>query len=298
MELAGGATTERVERGDPWLRQVEAASDHWWVEVRDGGGWLAADPAFGGTALGDAVAGRRRVVDEVPDRFVATVDLELSAGGRRLTALRLPVSQIFGRPVQVRLAQSLEEADGEIDAEASESTVEGELASSPEPVPPVETTDPEVRDPLDMAPVLDALPQTVGETVQLELLAGPHWVAALPVATERLDSVRLSVDVEIPPGRHVRATLPFGSDPHGRLSVVVAGGAVGPSMYKPQLRALYATFESLVGVEQMALEAWRQRPDEDSADGADVETSIDTADEPLPAPPRPCAASWTRRKCS
>jgi hypothetical protein len=291
VELAGGGPRDRVERGDPWLRQVEAASDHWWVEVRDGGGWVAADPAFAGTAMGETPAGRRQVMDEVPDRFVATVDLELNAGGRRLTALRLPVAQIFGLPVQVRLARAPDEG-AESDSDEID-RAELESGEGPEPVVDAEAADPPVRDPLDMAPVLEALPAGVGETVQLELLAGTHRVAALPVAAERLDTVRLAVDVEIPPGRHLRATLPFGPDPHGRLAVVVAGGAVRPSMYQPQLQNLYAAFETLVGVEQMALEAWRQRPDEDVSEdtegGSPIEQSAGLFSAPQ-LPPLPGSA--------
>lgn len=265
--LTGESRSESPTRGDPWLRQVEAASDHWWVEVRDSGRWIAADPAFAGTALGDEMARRRETVAEVPDRLVASVRLELTAGGRRLGGLQLPVAELFGTGVQVLLAGAVEKeapspgtndavSDGPLVAELTVDAAGGEASDEV----------PSERDPLDRAPVLEALPKLPPGPIELEIRAAGRVIRALPVGRSRLGQVRLNIDIEIPPGRHVRAVLPFGDDPFGRLSVIVAGGEVRPSAYARQLAELYVGLERLVAVEIEALEAWRVRPRGDPED--------------------------------
>jgi len=270
--LTGETREQRPARGDPWLRQVEAASDHWWVEVREGGRWVAADASFSGTALGDEMARRRETVTEVPARLVAMVRLELTAGGRRLGGLQLPVADVFGTSVQVLLARPVEEvllAEEAVEGATPATDQESMAADASR-----EATDDESleTDPLDPTPVLEALPTLPPGPVELEIRAAGKVIRALPIGRGRLGLVRLDIDIEIPPGRHVRAVLPFGDDPFGRLSVLVAGGAVRPSAYVDRLTGLYAGLEQLVAVEMGALEAWRVRPqgDEDEEETADV----------------------------
>ncbi len=265
--LTGETRNERPTRGDPWLRQVEAASDHWWVEVRDRGRWIAADPAFDGTALGDQMTSRRETATEVPARLVASVRLELTVGGRRLAGLRLPVAELFGTSIQVLLARPLEE---EVPLEQGDEAAE-DVAFDP--------------DPLDPAPILAALPTLPPGPVELEMRVAGRVIRALPVGRGRLGQVRLDIDIEIPPGRHVRAVLPFGDDPFGRLSVTVAGGEIRPSAYAGRLAELYAGLAQLAAVEIRALEAWKVRPRGDQEDEDVAETvGLAIEREPLPAP--------------
>jgi len=280
--LTGETRSERPMRGDPWLRQVEAASDHWWVEVRDGGRWVAADPAFATTALGDEMARRRETTAEVPARLVASARLELTAAGRRLGGLQLPVAELFGTSVQVLLARpAVEEApDPETDGVA-----DGSLAAGQETlVDDAGSEAPPEPDPLDPAPILDALPILPPGPIELEIRAAGRVIRALPVGRGRLGQVRLDIDIEIPPGRHVRAVLPFGDDPFGRLNVIVAGGEVRPSAYAARLADLYAGLAQLAAVEMEALEAWRVRPRGDE-EGEDVAETATFTIGPFPEPP-------------
>jgi hypothetical protein len=257
--LTGEVRTEAPSRGDPWLRRVEIASDHWWVEVRVGGGWVAADPSFPGAALGEAMGRRTEALGAVPARLVATARLEVTVGPRTLARLEVPVPELFGAGVKVRLAgpadaagEGAAEPEIEIDpGNAGRDTTDAGLAGDEPP------------DPLDPAPVEAALPVVDPGPIVLEVVAAGRRVVAAPVPRQRLGDVRVEFDIEVPPGRHVRAVLPFGADPLAQLTIVVSGGEVRQSAYARQLEALYAALRRLVTVEVEALEAWRLRPRED-----------------------------------
>ncbi len=287
--LTGETRDRRPPRGDPWLRQVEAASDHWWIEVRDGGRWVAADPVFVGAALGDEMAPRRDTTSEVPTRLVASARLELTAGGRRLGGLQLPVAELFGTSVQVLLASPVPENE-------AVPPLDEEIAPTPAMAVPSGEGDEEALaevDPLDAKPVLDALPVLPPGPIELEIRAAGRVIRALPVGRGRLGQVRLDIDIEIPPGRHVYAALPFGVDPFARLTVVVAGGEVRSSAYADPLTSLYVGLEQLAAAELVALEAWRARPDDEeevdpngaAADPSDEVAALDTVAAEIPPDP-------------
>jgi len=273
--LTGDNRTESPGRGDPWLRQVETASDHWWVEVRDRGSWRAADPSFSGTTLGDEMVRRADTVDRLPPRLVATVRLELTVGGRQLGVMEVPLPDLFGHSVQVGLAR-LPDPEHE---SALDPLLVGETGQAGDPVegPPAsdldatEAIEAELEaepDPLDRAPI-EAVLQGIPEgPVSLEIRAAGKVVVALPVPRARLGAVRLGVDIEVPPGRHVRAMLPFGADPAAQLTVSIAGGEVRPSVYATQLVELHGALQQLLELEVSALEAWRLRPPGDDAEEA------------------------------
>ena len=278
-ELAGERPAERPTRGDPWLRRVEAASDHWWVEVRDGGSWTPLDTAFRDSVPGNVFGRRGEPVDSVPDRWIATARIELVAGDRRLAGVILPMPDVFGSALHVGLAPPESEANPEAEAGSEEDA--GPLDES------VEATEPEFltpreealaalammeeHDPLDRAPLDALLPGDAAGPVNLEIRAGGRVIPALPVMPEQLGDVRLRLDIEVPPGRHVRAALPFGTDPDAHLTVVLAGGAVRPAAYARQLVDLHAMMSRLLTVEIAALEAWRLRPREEDTDLAAME---------------------------
>ncbi len=280
-QLAGERPGARPARGDPWLRRVEAASDHWWVQVRQGGSWTSLDPAFRDATLGDEFGRRGEAVEEVPSRWVASVRIELVAANRRLAGVVLPMPELFGSAVHVALARPMIE---EVDAEP---TVDPVIESAGLPAAEdLDTTDSDqlvVHDPLDPAPIHEALRDIPPGPVSLEIRAAGRAISALPVAREQLADVRLLLDVEVPPGRHVQATLPFGSDPLGHLTVVLAGGAVRPAAYASQVNDLYSTMDQLLATELTALEAWRLRPREEEADDLESESDVDRT--PAPALP-------------
>jgi hypothetical protein len=96
--------------------------------------------------------------------------------------------------------------------------------------------------------------------------------------------VRVELDIEVPPGRHVRAVLPFGADPLAQVTIVVTGGEVRQSAYATQLEALYVGLRRLVSAEVEALEAWRLRP-RGAADTTQDEAAVG------PAPPTSAPAA-------
>ena len=101
VALVGAPNDSHTGRGDPWLRWIEMAADHWWLEVLQSDRWTAMDPSFAGTAVGQAVAQGAEVIDAPPAFLRATASLRLRLEGATLADLELPLGELIGSSVRV-----------------------------------------------------------------------------------------------------------------------------------------------------------------------------------------------------
>ncbi|HJO05158.1 MAG TPA: transglutaminase domain-containing protein [Acidobacteriota bacterium] len=252
VALVGEPAAVHIGHGDPWLRWIEMAADHWWLEVRRGERWTSMDPSFAGTAVGETVGEEMETVDMLPALLSATAMLRLTLQEATLAALELPLSQLIGSSVRVdRLVEDTPEASDEVDE--GEPLPEDDLAEEPLD----EEAAAEARLTAALADVL--VPVPVGPIV-LRLTAADRVMTTPPIELAVLDRLELQVDVEVPMGSGVHARIPFGADPRASLAIVFASGSMTRAHLRERTAPLFAALSELSSAEIAALEAWTVRP--------------------------------------
>ena len=258
--LVGEPTAAQAGRGDPWLRWIEMASDHWWLEVRQDGRWIPLDPSFAGTAVGQAVGEGGEVVGSLPSSFRAFATLRLQLAQATLAELEVPFAALIGSSVRVeRQIDSGEEAA--LAEEVSEDTGAEDAEVPMDDGLPDEALDADAQ-------AMARLTATLADV----LVPGPVGSMALSLrAAEQIDTtvlldladiarVELEIDVDAPVGSGIHARIPFGADPFARLSVVFASGPMPRAHLQDRVIPLFDALSTLSTAELVALEAWTERP--------------------------------------
>ena len=254
VALVGEPTATHAGRGDPWLRWVEMAADHWWLEVRRDDQWTAMDASFAGTAIGQAIGRRGEPVDESLAVLSAIASLRLQLDEATLAELELPFGELIGSSVRVDRVV-------EIGAGSEELVVAEDTEASPEDASPAEPLDEEAEAEARLAATLaDVLvPAPVG-AVALTLAAAGRTVTTPLIERAELARVELEIDVDVPMGSDIHARIPYGADPSARLAVVFASGAMPRAYLRDRTVPLFDALSELSAAEFAAFEAWMARP--------------------------------------
>ena len=217
--------------GDPLLRWIELAADHWWLEALRDGRWVALDPSFTAARVGETKGHRAAVVERIPTSLTASVVAEVFQGPIQLARLELPAAEVLGRIVELRAALPTDAAASQEALEEGQVSVEA------------------------MARALgDARLPEEPESVSFWLYAGERRAESPVVAVADLDQVLLRVTSRRPlaPDQHVE--MPFGRDAHNRVVVVVGAGSIAGSQLARVVGPLFGALKSLASVEAAAYE--------------------------------------------
>lgn len=235
-----GDQPSALASGDPWLRRVELASDHWWLELRHGSDWIAVDPAFGDARWGEARARVRSHHDEVPEPLQASLVLEVEGERGPLGRLALPLADLVGLPFELAAIRrpGVEDRapgpDGPPAAEAEPRPAESEL------------------DPLQTLLRQHTLPHHA-----LRVLLGGRTVD-LPL-TGAAESVILRVEIRRPLGSPETLVVPLRLERDPHVSILLHAGPAEPALAEAAL-PLFGAFRDLARIERETLDAWVERP--------------------------------------
>ncbi len=260
VALVGEPPAEPAGRGDPWLRWVEIASDHWWVEARQSDRWIALDPSFASTAVGETVGTNGEVVDTLPRSLRAFATLRLQLARETLAELDVPLSSLIGSSVRVDRQFDIGEQEAEAAEELDGAPVEDPDAAGDdnlEEEPPDAAALAEARLAVALADVITPVP--VG-SVALRLRAAGQIGTTPLLELADLARVELEIDVDVPMGSGIQTRIPVGADPHAHLSVVFASGPMPRAHLQDRVIPLFDSLSALSAVELAALEAWTARP--------------------------------------
>lgn len=280
VALVAAPNDSYTGRGDPWLRWIEMAADHWWLEVLQSDRWTALDPSFAGTAVGQAVAQGAEVIDAPPAFLRATASLRLRLEGATLADLELPLGELIGS--SVRVGRVVEARPGDL---SEVEDTEAPLDTAPPGGPPdallVEPLDEEAAAEARLAATLaDVLAPAPAAQVALMLAAASRTITTTPLELADLARVELEIDVNVPMGSSISARIPFGADPLASLSVVFTSGMMSRAHLQDRTAPLFDVLSELSAAELAALEAWTARPH----DGA-ISAPLGPALEPEPVGP-------------
>jgi len=96
---------------------IAAVRDHHWVRIREGDEWLDLDPAFPGSAPGNAHAEVEETWETLPDEAfpVLTITLSVDKGGETDDVLEMEerLADLANRPVSLSISTRFEETEGE-----------------------------------------------------------------------------------------------------------------------------------------------------------------------------------------
>ncbi len=254
VALVGEPAATHTGRGDPWLRWIEMAADHWWLEVRRDDQWIAMDASFAGTAIGETVGQRGAAFDAPPAVLRTMASIRVQLDEATLVNLELPLGELIGSIV--RLDRVVENASEDL-VEVVVVDTEASLEDAPPDEPLGEEAEAAARLAAALADVL--VPAPVG-SVALQLRAAGRTAITPLIELAELAQVELEIDVDVPMGSDIHARIPFGADPLARLAVVFASGAMPRAYLRDRTVPLFDALSELSVAELAAFEAWAVRP--------------------------------------
>lgn len=264
VALVGSSRADRLSRGDPWLRWVEIAADHWWVEARRDGRWVGLDAAFQGEP-GAVFAVGRKVVGEVPSTLRATVRIDVLHGERPITTAVFPLPELIGEPIRLVARKLLDAPEAQaLDAARPRtrsiwSARDGRAFGNgfpPRSLPAAEL----------LATVLPRIPPG---PVMLELLVEGTSFEAGPVERAALSDVSLRVRTSVPVGPGNEMRLPWGERGDAQLVVLLGGGRVHRNYLAQSGMRIHAALKALVAAELLAMQEFAERGGDDGDEALD-----------------------------
>ncbi len=247
VELVGRTQADRAHRGDPWLRWVELAADHWWLEAQRGADWVALDPSFGGDP--GTTFGRRRRVTEAPAMSQrATVTVEVLRGQEPMSSTVVSVEELIGVPIELFLHKQVRGPQEAGNLGANESDVEL-------PQPAASELPEEAPQPLD-----GVLPRLPEGPVSLQLQLGDTSILIGPIERRDLRRVELRVRARVPMGPGAVLIVPWGERLEARLLALVGAGPVQAGLLARQALGIHTLLTDLAAAEVEALQAYNARP--------------------------------------
>lgn len=239
-----GDQPDRLSPGDPWLRRVEQAADHWWVEVEAGdGSWVQVDPAFPDSGSDRVPGVRREVHDLRPRALIGSARVRLLAGEVELSRTEIEAGELVDRGVRLVLSAAPRTPD-EIVADD-----------------PVEQPDAGDEDALDRF---------------LERIRAGALQARLSVADEAeavdvprgAGDLRLELRVDLPHASPLLVEVPVEARGGNSIAAVVGSGHLSGRLSR-ESRPVFDLLRELEAAERTTLEAYLARPGEEPPRGAE-----------------------------